>query len=139
MSLPSTTINMAQTVAAGALRLPRAGNPANPGAPPTANAFGDLPTFCRVAATLKPTSDSDIKIEVWLPVSGWNGKFEAVGNFGWAGTINYAALAQALRRGYATSSTDTGHVGGNAGICSGTSSKARGLCRAFGTRDDAQG
>ena len=52
------------------------------------------PAFCRVAATLRPTSDSDIKIEVWLPTAGWNGKFQAVGNGGWAGTIAYAALAR---------------------------------------------
>jgi len=71
-----------------------------------------LPAFCRVAATLTPTSDSDIKIEVWLPASGWNGKFQAVGNGGWAGMISYAAMAAALARGYATSSTDTGHAGG---------------------------
>ena len=48
-----------------------------------------LPAFCRVAATLAPTPDSDIKIEVWLPASGWNGKLLAVGNGGWAGSINY--------------------------------------------------
>ena len=65
-----------------------------------------------MAATLKPTADSDIKIEVWLPVAGWNNKFQAVGNGGWAGTISYTALADAIRRGYAASSTDTGHVGG---------------------------
>src|SRR5690349_13639650 len=70
-----------------------------------------LPQFCRVAATLTPSSDSDIKIEVWLPVAGWNGKFQAVGNGGWSGAINYSAMSQALRRGYATSSTDTGHQG----------------------------
>ena len=74
--------------------------------------FKNLPAFCRVAATLKPSSDSDIKIEVWLPASGWNGKFQAVGNGGWAGVISYSAMAEALRAGYATASTDTGHVGG---------------------------
>lgn len=116
LSLPGTTITMAQTVAAGALKLPR---PANPGAPQAANGFADLPAFCRVAATLKPSPDSDIKIEVWLPTSGWNGKFEAVGNGGWAGAIVYAALAQALRRGYATSSTDTGHAGGSGAFAQG--------------------
>ena len=62
---------------------------------------------------MKPTDDSDIKIEVWLPASGWNGKFQAVGNGGWAGVISYGAMAEALRDGYATSSTDTGHVGGS--------------------------
>jgi feruloyl esterase len=113
-SLPATTITMARTVAAGAFTLPLIANPGAPPAAPAPNAFGDLPAFCRVAATLTPTNDSDIKIEVWLPASGWNGKFMAVGNGGWAGTISYPAMAQALRRGYATSSTDTGHVGGNA-------------------------
>jgi hypothetical protein len=73
-----------------------------------------LPAFCRVAATLKPSSDSDIKIEVWLPLAGWNGKWQAVGNGAFNGNINYGAMSAALRRGYATSSTDTGHTGGGA-------------------------
>jgi feruloyl esterase len=73
--------------------------------------FKSLPTFCRVAATLKPTSDSDIKIEIWMPALGWNGKFIAVGNGGWAGTISYAAMGVALARGYAVASTNTGHDG----------------------------
>jgi feruloyl esterase len=76
------------------------------------SAYDDLPEFCRVAVTLAPSSDSDIKVEVWLPAAGWNGKFQAVGNGGWAGTISYPAMAEALRAGYATASTDTGHVGG---------------------------
>jgi feruloyl esterase len=70
--------------------------------------------FCRIAATLRPTSDSNIAIEVWMPESGWNGKYEAVGNGGWNGSINYGAMAAALTAGYATSSTDTGHQGGSA-------------------------
>jgi feruloyl esterase len=70
-----------------------------------------LPAFCRVAATLKPTADSNIKIEVWMPASGWNGRFQGVGNGGWDGSIAYAGLASALRRGYAAGSTDTGHAG----------------------------
>jgi len=68
-----------------------------------AEAAGESPTFCRVALTIKPSSDSDIKVEVWLPASGWNQKYEAVGNGGWAGSINYAAMEEALRQGYATS------------------------------------
>jgi tannase/feruloyl esterase len=71
----------------------------------------DLPAFCRVALTIKPSSDSDIQVEVWLPSSGWNQKYEAVGNGGWAGSINYAAMSEAMLQGYATSSTDTGHSG----------------------------
>jgi feruloyl esterase len=48
-----------------------------------------------------------------MPASGWNGKFQAVGNGGWAGLLSYPAMSEALRRGYATSSTDTGHTGGS--------------------------
>ena len=75
----------------------------------TSGAYGKLPGFCRVAATLTPTSDSDIKIEVWMPVSNWNQKLQSVGNGGWAGSISYGAMAAALAQGYATASTDTGH------------------------------
>ena len=75
--------------------------------------------FCRVAATLTPSSDSDIKIEVWLPASGWNGKFQAVGNGGWNGNVPYAALANAVIAGYATAGTDTGHVGNTAAFALG--------------------
>jgi feruloyl esterase len=64
---------------------------------------------CRVAATLTPSSDSDIKVEVWLPESGWNGKLQSVGNGGWAGTISYGPLGTAVKAGYAAASTDTGH------------------------------
>jgi feruloyl esterase len=79
-----------------------------------------LPAFCRVAVTLTPSSDSDIRIEVWLPESStWNGKFQAVGNGGWAGTIAYPAMATALAAGYATTSTDTGHIGNTASFALG--------------------
>jgi feruloyl esterase len=107
LSLPQTTITMAQVVAPGAFTPPAPPRGGSRG--PTQNPFASLPSFCRVAATLAPTSDSDIKIEVWLPTSGWNSKFQAVGNGGWAGSISYPAMAEALRRGYATASTDTGH------------------------------
>ena len=105
LALPNTTVTLAQSVAAGEFSAPggRGGAPVS---------YKDLPAFCRVAATLRPTSDSDIKIEVWLPSSGWNGKFQAVGNGGWAGVISYRELSEAVRKGYATASTDTGHVGG---------------------------
>ena len=107
LALPDASITLAQSVSPGGFTPPSGRAAAGPGEGP----FKNLPAFCRVAATLKPTSDSDIKIEVWLPASGWNGKFQAVGNGGWAGVISYPAMAQALERGYATTSTDTGHVG----------------------------
>jgi feruloyl esterase len=104
LTLEHATVTRAELVPAGAFKAPGGGNAAQ-----NADRFAKLPAFCRVAATLTPSADSDIKIEVWMPASGWNGKFEAVGNGGWAGTIGYPAMAQALTRGYATTSTDTGH------------------------------
>jgi Tannase and feruloyl esterase len=105
LALENTTITTAQLVRAGQFTAPGgAGRGANP--------YRDLPEFCRVALTIKPTSDSDIKVEVWLPAQGWNGKFQAVGNGGWAGSISYTAIADAVRAGYASASTDTGHAGG---------------------------
>jgi feruloyl esterase len=53
-------------------------------------------------------------MEVWLPTEGWNGKFLAVGSGGWGGSIAYSDMADALRRGYATSATDDGHTGPSA-------------------------
>jgi len=108
LALPHTTILSAKQVDAGAFTLPTPGRGSNPNA-----AFKSLPAFCRVAAALKPTADSDIRIEVWLPVGGWNGKLESVGNGAWAGVISYPALATALKAGYAAASTDTGHQGNN--------------------------
>ena len=105
--LANGTVTMAQSVAAGAFTAP-----AGRGGRGGANPFADLPAFCRVAATLTPTKESEIKIEVWLPMSGWNGKLQAVGNGAWNGNIDINAIAAALRRGYAATSTDTGHEGG---------------------------
>jgi feruloyl esterase len=106
LSLPEAKITSAQSVAAGDFTPPSGVSPAQP--------IQNLPAFCRVAATLSPSRDSDIKIEVWMPASGWNGKFQAVGNGGWSGAINYGGLANAVSRGYASASTDTGHAGGSA-------------------------
>jgi len=122
LALPATTITSAQIVETGAFVPPTVPRPANadPNAePPIPQNFSSLPAFCRVMATLTPTRDSDIKIEVWLPVSGWNGKFQGVGNGGWAGAIGYAALGAAVRAGYAGASTDTGHVGNTAAFAVG--------------------
>ena len=105
LKFSDATVTLAQSVAAGAFTPPAGGR--------GGNQYADLPAFCRVTATLKPSSDSDIKIEVWLPAVNWNSKYQAVGNGGWAGVISYSAMAQAVSRGYAASSTDTGHVGGS--------------------------
>jgi feruloyl esterase len=83
--------------------------------PPPAAAAPSLPPYCRVAVTMRPSADSSIDMEVWMPVAGsWNGKFEMVGNGGWAGTLSLPQMAAALREGYASATTDTGHKGGDA-------------------------
>ena len=106
--LPGVTITTASLVAAGQMPAPPA---RGGGAGPQANPFADLPAVCRVAATLKPSSDSDIKMELWLP-AGWNGKFRGTGNGGLGGgTPSANALANGVRRGYATASHNTGHAG----------------------------
>ena len=108
LSLPGTTITSAQVVAAGAFAPPQtAGAPAR-----EFRGAKSLPEFCRVQGVSKPSTDSHIEFEVWLPVSGWNGKYQGAGNGGFGGEINYAEMAAALVAGYATASTDTGHQGG---------------------------
>jgi len=104
LTIPGVTVNGAALVAAGTFTPP---GPQIPGA-----STSPLPAFCRVEATARPTSDSEIKFEVWIPpVDACNGKFQGVGNGGYQGSISYVAMATALRRGYATASTDTGHTG----------------------------
>ena len=118
LALSSATITRAQAVDAGAFAPPTAGDDAaSPAA--AARPLNAPRAFCRVAATLKPSIDSDIKIEIWMPVANWNGKFQAVGNGAFNGTIGYAAMMTALGRGYAAASTDTGHVGGSASFALG--------------------
>src|SRR5712692_9339812 len=109
LALPNTKITSAQTIAAGAFSPPPAGTPWLIGDP---SFYKQLPAFCRVTADDKPTPDSDIKIEVWMPASGWNGKFRGQGNGGVAGEIDYRALGLAILQGYASASTDTGHAAG---------------------------
>src|SRR5262245_51196085 len=79
------------------------------GVPP----FSALPAFCRVAATLKPSPSSDIHIEVWMPIAGWNGHFRGVSPNGLGGIINYNAMGVGLTDAFAVASTDTGHEGGD--------------------------
>jgi feruloyl esterase len=98
LTLDGTTITLAQPIMDGSFT--------PTGAP---NAIANLPPFCRVVGVIKPTSDSNILFEVWMPLNGWTGRFVGVGNGGWAGTVSYAALAGQVRRGNAAGSTDTGH------------------------------
>jgi Tannase and feruloyl esterase len=69
--------------------------------------------FCRVEGVLKPSADSDVKFEVWLPPeSAWNGKYQGIGIGGFAGSLIYRSMDRSLEAGYAVSGTDTSHSGG---------------------------
>src|SRR5690348_9877638 len=97
LPLKDTAITTAAAVAAGSFT------------PPEGLAIQNMPGFCRVAGTIKPSADSEIQFEVWMPASGWNGKFQGIGNGGFAGSISFGGLADAVSHSYATASTDTGH------------------------------
>jgi len=143
LSLPNTTITAAEIVKAGAFivpgNAPRDGGGSSAlagtiGAIPdvpgrvTANSaglglgynggrgiplFSALPAFCRVAATLKPSRASDVRMEMWMPIAAWNGNFRGTSPNGLGGVLNYNAMAVGLMDGFAIASTDTGHRGGD--------------------------
>jgi len=101
LALTHTTITSAVLTPAGSFT-----GPSLPGGPaPTAN----LPARCVVKAIARPTRDSEIKFEVWLPAAGWNGKYQQVGNGGWAGAVPLPSFFDPLQRGYAVAGTDDGH------------------------------
>jgi feruloyl esterase len=109
LTLPDTTLTLAQEVTTGTLTV---------AVPPAfvPRTINGLPPFCRVAGVIKPTSDSNIQFEVWLPLVNWNGRFAGVGNGTTAGSIIYApigtltdSLAVQLNRGYAVANSDMGH------------------------------
>ena len=106
LNLAQTTIALAETVPAGAFEQPP------DGFSPFAADYSRLPAFCRVAGSIKPSADSDIRFELWLPATHWNGKFLQTGNGGAAGSVFYFGMAEPLTRGYAVANTDTGHRGG---------------------------
>lgn len=107
LALPKVQITSAQTVAAGAFTPPENLTPWLRGDPAF---YKKLAPFCRVKAVAKPSADSNIKIEVWMPVRGWNGRFQGQGNGGFAGEIDYHLLGRAISEGYASAGTDTGHA-----------------------------
>jgi feruloyl esterase len=100
LSLPNnTTVTSATSVPAGPFVRPGSTTPVN------------VPAFCRVAGVSRPTSDSLIKFEVWMPAAGWNGKLDHGGNGGYGGSLSTPAgfMVAGLLRGYATTGTDMGH------------------------------
>lgn len=107
LDLPNVAITTAKAIAAGEFAGPR--HPFT-GADLTPF-YKTLPAFCRVVAKAHPTSDSDITIEIWMPLETWNGKLQGLANGGFAGAINYLELGASLKNGYVATGTDTGHTG----------------------------
>ena len=66
--------------------------------------------FCKVTATLRPTADSSIQAELWMPdAAHWNGKFLGVGNGALTGAIWHTSMVRPLQGGYAVANSDLGH------------------------------
>ena len=101
-AFPDTTINSAQSQSGGAYVAPDAWH----------LAFTDLPPYCEVQATIKPTPDSSIMVRVWMPTQRYNGRYLGAGNGGYAGGFFFSELADGINRGFATANTDMGATGG---------------------------
>lgn len=107
LRVPNATVTLAQTTPAGTFSGPTEVFTGRD----LSGLYKSLPVFCRVEVTAKPTSDSDIKIALWMPLTGWNGRFQGFGNGGFAGQIDYGQIGAALKLGYAAAATDAGHSG----------------------------
>ena len=99
-NVPDTRITLAEMVTNGTFTEESFG---------TATSYHGLAHFCRVVAVIRPTADSEIGIEVWLPEQ-WNGRYYQSGSGGFAGAILYVGLVQGLRHGFAVANTDAGHT-----------------------------
>jgi len=107
LAIPDVKIIFAQPVNAGDFAGPRTPNSGRDLTAP----YKNVPAFCRVVAIAKPKPDSEIRLEVWLPLAGWNGKLQGLGNGGFAGQIEYLGLGAAVTKGYTATATDAGHQG----------------------------
>jgi feruloyl esterase len=122
LALPNTKITSATMVPAGPFSDVSVGDPyaaeGTTGTAPTCSsniASPQLPAFCRVTGGItEPGAAEPINFEVWLPLTNWNGKFEALGNHGFSGEIEYSDMGPELVKGYAVAATDTGHAGASA-------------------------
>ncbi len=108
LNMPNASITMAKTYAPGTF----VGAPDPFTGADLSDFYKKLPAFCRVVAVATPTSDSNITIEVWMPLGGWNGRLLGLGNGGFAGHIVTDELGAAMAKGYAATGTDAGHTGG---------------------------
>lgn len=107
IELPNASITTATVVAAGQF----SGPAQNFTGRDLSSFYKKLPPFCRVVAHAKPSADSDISIEIWMPLAGWNGRLQGLGNGGFAGLIDTFELGAAMAKGYTAAATDAGHTG----------------------------
>jgi feruloyl esterase len=101
VKIPETTIKVAESIAAGEY---------------TASdkvKYVGMPAFCRVLASVNEAPDSDVEIEMWLPKDGWKGIFHGNGSGGFGGTLASGGNAAAVKRGYASVTTDMGTAPSN--------------------------
>ena len=119
LSLPDASVMLAEARPNASYTVTGLGMPPYTGRGGPADRSVRLPGHCRVVAAIKPTADSDIRVDLWLPANGWNRKVLGVGNGGWSGSIRSGAMVSALVEGYATASTDTGHEGNSASFALG--------------------
>lgn len=107
LRLADTTVTVAEAHAAGVSEFAVSGPPGMRIPPTKAN----LPAYCRVAGKIHPTVDSDISFELWLPIEGWNHRYQQIGNGGLAGSVPLASMISPVQQGWAIAATDDGHVG----------------------------
>jgi pimeloyl-ACP methyl ester carboxylesterase len=107
LEMPMASVTTAKVVAAGTF----VGPPQEFTGQDLSPFYKLLPAFCRVVVKATPTPDSDIVVEAWMPLAGWNGKLEGLGNGGFAGQFSYQGLGAAIMHGSAAVATDTGHSG----------------------------
>jgi len=125
LGLEQTTITSTTDNTTGVFAVPNS-------APP--QTITGLPAFCRVTATLTPTSDSSIKVEMWLPETTWNGRFLGTGGGGFQGIISYNELASGIQAGFAVTNSDlgTGVSGCSPLFCGSDGNMGNPLAIAFG-------
>jgi hypothetical protein len=96
IAITHVTITVAKAIAAGKFTAPD-------------GQTHTVPAFCRVHGEARPTRDSVIRFELWLPATGWNHRYHQLGSGGFAGRIHYPSLAHEVRLAHAVAATDTGH------------------------------
>src|SRR5256885_6224035 len=88
-AFPDTTINSAQSQMGGAYVAPDAWH----------LAFTNLPPYCEVQATIKPTPDSSIGVRVWMPTQRYSGRYLGTGHGGYASGLFFSELSDGTKPG----------------------------------------